>query len=121
WRVIAAVLVLGLIFAHTNQARLITGAAVAWLIAANLLAKKAVSRRYFAVWFWLTDLALIAVLLLAAHFDLALGIILLAAAAHLSIVISDKNSFPWAGMVFGSALLLVAYSLGLSKTALQLP
>src|SRR5205823_8524441 len=105
----------------TNQARFITVAAVAWLIAANLPAKKAVSRRYFAVWFWLTDLALIAVLLLAVHLDLALGIILLAAAAHLSIVISDKTAFPWAGIVVASVLLFVAYFLWYHKTGLQPP
>ena len=45
WRVIGTVLVLGLFVAHRQQARLILLGAVAWLVIANLLARKAVSSR----------------------------------------------------------------------------
>ena len=86
WRIVAAVLVLGLLLSFTNEARISVVAAAAWLALCNLLIRKLAPLRLYAVLFWTTDLVLMAGLLLAGEINLALGSLLLSAAVHLVIV-----------------------------------
>jgi 2-polyprenyl-3-methyl-5-hydroxy-6-metoxy-1,4-benzoquinol methylase len=117
WRLIAAGLVIGIISNPSAHGVIVTLAAVAWLTAANYLAKAAVPRQLFPLYFWATDLALISTLLLALHINLFVGVALVVAAAHLSIVICEKYIWAWAGAAFicGSTLIFWA---GLRPAAL---
>lgn len=107
WRLIGAVLLLGPLMAVGAHGMIPAAAAAAWLAGANLLAGAAVPSRFFPVYFWCTDLALLATLLLAARFDLPLGAAMLAAAAHLLIVACESPPFRWAGIAFLSGVLLI--------------
>lgn len=98
WRVIAAVLVLGLMSVSGMTGVLALVAAAGWLTVANLLAAK-VAPRHCAAYFWTTDFILLAALLLSGRLGLFLGGVLLAAAAHVSVVIAEKYLFVWAGGV----------------------
>ena len=86
WRIVAAVLVLGLLLSSTNHARLFVVVATAWLAICNLAIKKFASTSQYSAWFWTTDLVLLAGLLLSGELNLILGSLSLAAAAHLAIV-----------------------------------
>ena len=94
WRVIAAVLITGMVAASGMRGRMLVLAAVVWLLGANLLSRKAVPLRHVPLFLWINDFALLALLLLLAGFDLLLGAALLAAAAHLAIVTAEKNLLP---------------------------
>jgi len=91
WRIIAVVLVLGLLFATGARGYIEVLLAVIWLSAANLLAKATVPDHVVPSFLWLTDCALIAGLLLQASFDFPLGSILLAAVLHLAIVTRQRQ------------------------------
>jgi len=91
WRVMVAVLVLGLLFGTGMRGYLEVLSAVAWLSAANLLAKARVPQYSVPSFLWITDCALIVGLLLLASFDVLLGGILLAAAVHLAIVTLQRR------------------------------
>ncbi|HLW97525.1 MAG TPA: class I SAM-dependent methyltransferase [Candidatus Acidoferrales bacterium] len=110
WRLIAAGLVMGIISSPSTHGVIITLSAVALLTAANFLAKAAVQRQFLPAYFWATDLALFSTLLLALHINLLVGVALVTGAAHLSIVICEKNVWPWMGIVFicGGSLILWA-------------
>jgi len=112
WRLIPAVLVLGALMAGGSRGLILMATAAAWLTGANLLARLAVPSHYFPAYFWGTDFAPLAALLLATRFDLLLGAALLAAAAHLSIVVCEKNPFRWAAIISisGGLLLFLAAS-----------
>jgi len=86
WRIVAVVLILGLLLSSTNHARIFVVAAAAWLAICNLGIKKLASASQYSAWFWATDLILLAGLLLSGELNLTLGSLLLAAAAHLAIV-----------------------------------
>src|SRR5258708_39223 len=110
WRVLGAALVIGLFSASNAREAIVVLLAVVWLVGANLMARS-VAQRYAAVYFLLTDFALLGGLLLTRGLPLLQGTVLLAAAAHLSIVICQKRCFLWAGVVVGaSGLLLFASS-----------
>jgi len=94
WRIVAAVLVLGLLLSSTNQGRFIVLAAAAWLAICNVGIKKLAPLRHYPAWFWATDLILLATLFLADELNLALGSLLLAAAAHLAIVTCTSRLAP---------------------------
>lgn len=108
WRIIVAVLVVGLISASGLRSRLEVALAVIWLLAANLLAKSAIPRRVTTLWFAATDFALLSVLLLWGGVELMAAAILLAAAAHLTIVMAEKRPFWWAAVLTLLGLALVA-------------
>jgi SAM-dependent methyltransferase len=110
WRLIGAVLMMGLIFGGGARGAIVTFIATAWLVGANLLAKAAVPADYFPAWFWWSDFALLSALLLERHFDLLLGGAMLSAGAHLSIVICERHPIRWAGIVLvsGAAVMLLA-------------
>jgi 2-polyprenyl-3-methyl-5-hydroxy-6-metoxy-1,4-benzoquinol methylase len=106
WRVIGAVILIGAL--STGSARgMVAVIAAAWLAGANLLAKAAIPPNFFPLYFWGTDFTLLTALLLATRLDLLLGAVMLAAAAHLSIVVCDKHPFRWSGVTFISGALLI--------------
>ena len=110
WRLAGLVLVIGLLLAPRGTGDILTVASAVWLVGANLLAKAAAPAHRYSAYFWLTDLLLVAVLLLAMRFDLLIGAALLAAAAHLSIVICEKDPFGWAGVVGMSGGILILFA-----------
>lgn len=89
WRLIAAVLITGMVSASSMQGRMLVLIAVIWLLGANLLARKMIPVRRVAAFLWLNDFGL--VVLLLAHLDLLLGVALLAATAHLLIVAQKSH------------------------------
>jgi 2-polyprenyl-3-methyl-5-hydroxy-6-metoxy-1,4-benzoquinol methylase len=109
WRIIGAVLLMGLIAASSLSGRIAVFAATVWLLAANLLARRAVPGRFAAVWFATTDLVLLFSLLLWGEMDLALAGILLAAAVHVAVLMSEEPLL-WAfALVPGCWLLLTLH------------
>jgi 2-polyprenyl-3-methyl-5-hydroxy-6-metoxy-1,4-benzoquinol methylase len=117
WRLIAAGLVIGIISNPSAHGVIFILAAVAWLTAANFLAKAAVPRQLLPAYFWATDLALLSTLFLALHINLLVGVALVAAAAHLSIVICEKYIWEWVGVVFIGGCALIVWA-GLWQAAL---
>jgi 2-polyprenyl-3-methyl-5-hydroxy-6-metoxy-1,4-benzoquinol methylase len=110
WRIIAAALIISALMALRTHAKTwVTAAAVVWLVALNLIGRK-VPRRFVPLYFWLSDVALLAALLLIVRLDLLLAALLLAAAAHLAITVADRATLPWAGLVSGVGLLLVLFA-----------
>jgi SAM-dependent methyltransferase len=110
WRIIAAILVLGVFALSHRTGTLVLGGALAWLIVAGLLANK-LSQPFAAFYFWGTDFALLAALILAGRLKGPLAVVLLAVSAHFSVVISTKLSVLW-GMfagISGCALLAAQF------------
>ncbi|HEX5433726.1 MAG TPA: class I SAM-dependent methyltransferase [Candidatus Angelobacter sp.] len=106
WRIVAAVLVLGLLAATTAQGRLVVVGAAVWLCAVNFAIKKLASLRHFALLFWASDLALLAALMLAGSMNLLLGSILLVASVHLAILTGKRSGL--LGIPIAAAALLVS-------------
>ena len=109
WRLIAAVVLLALpSISGLGGAMWLFGAAV-WLAAANLIAAR-VPQEFCSFFFWITDFTLLAAMLLFGHLGVEMGALLLAAAAHLALVISEQHpvrqAMPIAGM--GCLLLLLS-------------
>ncbi len=107
WRLIPAALLIGVVFAPGARDVPVILAAAAWLTAANLLARAVVPPVYYPAYFWGTDFILVAALLRSARCDVLLGAALLAAAAHLLIVVCPGHPFSWAVGIFSSALVLI--------------
>jgi 2-polyprenyl-3-methyl-5-hydroxy-6-metoxy-1,4-benzoquinol methylase len=107
WRVMAAALVFGLLSIASLADALAVVGAITWLALANLLAKKLRTSRS-ALYFWTTDFILLAFLLLAGKMNPLLGPVLLAAAAHLSVVISERFTVLWAGGAGALSCMLLA-------------
>src|SRR5205085_8687396 len=101
------VLVIGLLLVPRGTGDIVVVAAVVWLVGANLLATRIEPTHPFPSYFWVTDFLLLSVLLLTMQIDFGLGAALLAAAAHLSVVICEKSPFGWASAVVASAGVLV--------------
>ena len=117
WRINAAVLLIGILFSLGAADWRHAGAVLvvlAWLSGSNLMAVKC-SGQYLPMYFWATDAALLATLLLTSNCDPLLGAGLLAFAAHLSIVIADSRPGWWA-----RAVMLTAWCV-LLATGLRLP
>ncbi len=113
WRIIGAVLSFGALSyfqGRDGDGKAWIVVAIVWLLVINLLAQKAQLRRHVCAYFWAGDFILLAVLLLVRQCDLLLGAVLLAAAAHLSIVVCNDRSFQWAAAasISGGLLLLAA-------------
>lgn len=108
WRIIAAALLLGLLMASTIQGRLTVLFSAAWLAGSNLVARKQVPQRRIPVFFWITDLALLAGLLISGRVNLLLGTLLLATAAHLAIVTGSRaQSFMFRVLISGTPVIIV--------------
>ncbi|MGC2697207.1 MAG: class I SAM-dependent methyltransferase [Candidatus Angelobacter sp.] len=120
WRIIAAVLLAGMLLASSNGGRLFVLLAVAWLSAANWLAPKNIPPRYLATFLWSTDLALLfAALIKAGSASAAIDLLLLAAAAHLAIVRREDHHLRWAVISFLSGLIIVFFAASpFARTAL---
>lgn len=94
WRIVAAVLVLGLVFSSTNQGRILVVAAAAWPAICDYCVKKFAPLSHYSTWFWATDLILLASLFLTGELSLTLGSLMLAAAAHLAIITGTPGLAP---------------------------
>jgi len=107
WRAIGAVLVLGMLFAANRRGLAWILVAAAWLTATNLLAQKVRPRRFCCAYFWVADFIVLAVFFLLRLGDPLLGVVLLAAATHLSIVICEGRPLKWALIVIVSGWILL--------------
>jgi len=107
WRLIGGALLLGALMAGSARGTVLVVIAAAWLAGANLLSRTVVPYAYFPTYYWGTDFVLLAALLLGTRFDLVLGAVMLAAAAHLSIVACKRYPLRWAGVISTSGCLLV--------------
>lgn len=113
WRIIAAVLVLGLVLAHGNSGRLFTLFAVAWLAGANWLAHKKLPAKFLPVFFWITDLVPLFLSLIKADAGTAaIMLLLLATAAHLAIVRKEAHHFRWTITTYLVGFVIVAFATG---------
>jgi 2-polyprenyl-3-methyl-5-hydroxy-6-metoxy-1,4-benzoquinol methylase len=112
WRIIAAVLVLGMALAPANRGRLFTLFAAGWLAGANWLARKKLPPEFLPVFFWITDLVLLFLSLIgeADAGAAAIMLLLLAVSAHLAIVRKEEHHLLWAGATFLSGLVVVAFA-----------
>ena len=108
WRIIAAVLVLSALLASNTHAKVTAAAGILWLVALNLLGRKA-PRGFVPLYFWLGETALLAALLIV-RLDLLLATLLLAATAHLAITVSESAALYWAGAVSSVGLLLILFA-----------
>src|ERR1051326_4851822 len=110
WRIVAAVLVLGLVLSSTDHGRLLTLVAAGWLSAANWMARKKVPARFLPLFFWCTDLALLfASLIQSSAGTASILLLLLAASAHLAIVRLDGHR-GLEILTFLSGLVVVAFA-----------
>ena len=115
WRVFAAVALGGWLCASNLRGIAVIVISTTWLIAANLTARKIPHGNYFPTYFWITDLALLTILLLYRFSDPLVGAGLLAGSAHLSIVIAERRPLLWSVVVAASAwMLLLVLDLRLS-------
>ena len=117
WRIVAAVLLLGLVVAPGNRGRIFALFASAWLAGANWLALKKIPPKFLPAFFWITDLVLLFLSLIDADAGTAGGttaniLLLLAASAHLAIVRKDDRHLRWAAITFVSGLLIVSFAIG---------
>jgi 2-polyprenyl-3-methyl-5-hydroxy-6-metoxy-1,4-benzoquinol methylase len=107
WRILATALAFGFLSISSPADALVTVGAITWLALVNLLAKKLRSS-HPPLYFWTTDFILLAFLLLAGKLNPLLAAVLLAAAAHLFVVISKRFAFLGAAAIGAlSCLLLV--------------
>jgi SAM-dependent methyltransferase len=109
WRLVAAVLLLALLSIGDFGGTVSSFGAALWLTAANLIASK-VPRDYCSFFFWTTDFTLLAALLLSGNLDVTVGALLLAAAAHLALVISEQHPLRPAMAIAGMGCLLLLLS-----------
>ena len=111
WRIVAAVLLLGVLLASSNGARIVAVIAAALLAAANWMARTSVSPQWLGAFFWTTDLVLLFLSLIRADASTA-GIILLlmAAAAHLAIVRREDRHLQWTLITAFTGLIVVAFA-----------
>jgi 2-polyprenyl-3-methyl-5-hydroxy-6-metoxy-1,4-benzoquinol methylase len=106
WRIIAAALIISILLASNARERAWAATAIVWLLTLNLFGRR-VPKRFVPLYFWLGDIALLAVLLFILRLDLLLATLLLAAAAHLAITVADRAALYWVGLVSGVGILLV--------------
>jgi 2-polyprenyl-3-methyl-5-hydroxy-6-metoxy-1,4-benzoquinol methylase len=112
WRIIAAILVLGLLCSPGSSGRPFTFFAVAVLAGINWLAKSKISRQRLPALFLATDLLLIFLALIRANAGVAgTMLLLLAAAAHLAIVRSDDQRSRRAIITFVAGLIIAAFAM----------
>jgi 2-polyprenyl-3-methyl-5-hydroxy-6-metoxy-1,4-benzoquinol methylase len=111
WRVLAAVLVLGLLLSPGMSGRLFTLFAVAVLAGENAFAGKRLTRD-FAAEFWITGLVLIFLALIRAGAGVAaIILLLLAASAHMAVVSREDRHLRWSIVAFVSGMPAVAFAM----------
>lgn len=92
WRVIAALLILGLSFGETSSARILVLIAAVWLALCNVVIRKLVPLPYRNACFWVTDLVL--VILMAQFSGILFAALFLAISNHLAIVTAERIRLP---------------------------
>ena len=105
WRIIAAVLVLGLITSSSTRNRITVLVAVAWLLVFNATAR-IIPKSLRVLWLWTGDFLLLCGIFAVRPLDFSLGALFLTAAAHLAIVALDQLSISTLGLVLAPAFLL---------------
>ena len=111
WRVVVAVLLLGILLGSGVGGRLFAVFAAAWLAGANWLARKQVPPEKLSIFFWVTDLILLFLSLIRADAGVAaIVLVLLAAATHLAIVRREDDYRRWAVICFLSGLVIVEFA-----------
>jgi 2-polyprenyl-3-methyl-5-hydroxy-6-metoxy-1,4-benzoquinol methylase len=110
WRVLGAALIIGMVAASGPRARIVLLLAITALSAANLLARNVVRPDHAAAYYWLTDFAVIAALVLTRKCPFLPTAAMLIAATHLSVVICRKRSFAWTAAVSASGSILLWFS-----------
>jgi 2-polyprenyl-3-methyl-5-hydroxy-6-metoxy-1,4-benzoquinol methylase len=113
WRIVGAVLLLGVLLASSTGGRIAAVAVAALLAAENWLALKQVPPPRRGAYFWTTDLVLLFLSLIRADAGTA-GIILLllAAAAHLAIVRREDRHLQWTLITAFTGLIVVSFATG---------
>jgi len=109
WRIIGAVLVLGLITASSSRGRITVLVAVAWLLAFNATGR-IIPGSLRVLWLWTGDFLLLCGIYALTPFDFSLGALLLTSAAHLAIVALDQFSISGLGLVVAPGFALIAFS-----------
>jgi 2-polyprenyl-3-methyl-5-hydroxy-6-metoxy-1,4-benzoquinol methylase len=106
WRIIAAALIISGLLASNARERAWVAMAIVWLLALNLFGRR-VPKRFVPLYFWLSDIALLAALLFVFHLDTLLTTLLLAAAAHLALVLADRAGAYWVTLVSSVSIILI--------------
>ena len=103
WRLIAAVLVIGLATVESTQARLLVLVAVAILLSINFIARK-LPGRSVAPFLWICEFLLLSGFLFAGSLNLLLGAALFAAVTYLAVVTASQGSqvFPSVVVIAGA-------------------
>ncbi len=110
WRILGASLVLTLFCVFSLREALMIAVVVVWLLAANFLARMLAPPVSPWLYFWLTDFAMLAIILTLAKPPLLLAVVLLLGTAHLSLVICRKYCWLWALAVTASSMALLTLS-----------
>lgn len=92
WRVIAALLILGLSFGETTSSRMLVLIAAVWLAVCNVAIKKLAPFRSQYVCFWVTDLVL--VIVISQFSGILFAALFLGISNHLAIVTAEKVPLP---------------------------
>jgi 2-polyprenyl-3-methyl-5-hydroxy-6-metoxy-1,4-benzoquinol methylase len=103
WRLIAALLVIGLPMAGSTEGRLLVLLASAILLVVNFIARKLPSRRV-ALFLWVCEFLLLSGFLLAGPLNLLVGAALFAAITYLAVVAAPQGSltFPSIAIIAGA-------------------
>ncbi|HXA86911.1 MAG TPA: class I SAM-dependent methyltransferase [Candidatus Dormibacteraeota bacterium] len=113
WRIIAAIMLLGLLLASSNSGRLFAVFGGALLAGLNWIALKKIPARKLGVFFWSTDLVLLFLSLVRADAGTAAIILLvLAAAVHMAIVRREDRHLRWTWITFLSGMVVVSFATG---------
>jgi len=113
WRIIAAIVLLGLLLASSNSSRVFAVFAGLVLAAPNWLALKKISPRKLGVFFWSTDLVLLFLSLVRADAgSAAILLVALAAAAHMAIVRTEDRHLRWTWIALLSGTVVVSFATG---------
>jgi 2-polyprenyl-3-methyl-5-hydroxy-6-metoxy-1,4-benzoquinol methylase len=111
WRIVATVLLLGLLVGSGVGGRLFALFAAIWLAGANWLAAKKIPPPKLGIFLWITDLAVLFLSLIKADAGVAaIILVLLAAAAHMAVVRREDQHLRWAAITFLSGLIVVSFA-----------
>jgi 2-polyprenyl-3-methyl-5-hydroxy-6-metoxy-1,4-benzoquinol methylase len=99
WRLIAAALVIGLLFASSVRGDVTVLASCVWLASANVFAKRIAPPRFSSLYFWATDSILLGTLLWTTQLNFLLAVALILASAHLAVVTIERASLGYSVLV----------------------
>jgi 2-polyprenyl-3-methyl-5-hydroxy-6-metoxy-1,4-benzoquinol methylase/heme/copper-type cytochrome/quinol oxidase subunit 4 len=113
WRIIAAIVLLGLLLASSSSGRIFTLFAGILLAGLNWIALKKIPPRKIGVYFWTSDLILLFLSLVRADAGTAaILLLLLAAAAHMAILRREDRHLRWTWITFLSGMVVVSFATG---------